>query len=549
MAVPTATLANFKIPQVANEPMKSYAPGSPERAALQAALKQLRVQAPLDIPCVVNGEEVRTGIVEKQVMPHEHKTVLCNYHNADEALVAKAIDGALAAKKNWANTPFSDRAAIFLKAADLISTKYRYKIMAATMLGQGKNAWQAEIDAAAELIDFFRFGVKYAEELYSVQPPQNSAFTWNRTEYRPLEGFVFAVSPFNFTAIGGNLAGAPVLMGNVCVWKPAPAATYASYVVYEILREAGLPAGVIQFIPGPAPEVVGQVLKHPEFAALHFTGSTHVFRKLWKDIGNNIENYKSYPRIVGETGGKNFHMVHKSANVKSVVLNTIRSAFEYQGQKCSACSRAYFPDNLWPEIKAGLLENHARIQQGPVDEFQNFMGPVINKFSFDKIKSYIDWAKSDKESEIIAGGTYDDSVGYYVQPTIIVTTNPKSKTMVEEIFGPVLTIYVYKAEEYEKTLELVATSSMYALTGSLFSQDRYATIVGANALRDAAGNFYINDKSTGAVVGQQPFGGGRASGTNDKAGSAAILSRFVSPRSIKESFVDLEEFIYPSNLV
>ncbi|KAG0234491.1 1-pyrroline-5-carboxylate dehydrogenase [Actinomortierella wolfii] len=549
MAVPTATLANFKIPQVANEPMKSYAPGSPERAALQAALKQLRAQAPLDIPCVVNGEEVRTGIVEKQVMPHEHKTVLCNYHNADEALVAKAIDGALAAKKNWANTPFSDRAAIFLKAADLISTKYRYKIMAATMLGQGKNAWQAEIDAAAELIDFFRFGVKYAEELYSVQPPQNSAFTWNRTEYRPLEGFVFAVSPFNFTAIGGNLAGAPVLMGNVCVWKPAPAATYASYVVYEILREAGLPAGVIQFIPGPAPEVVGQVLKHPEFAALHFTGSTHVFRKLWKDIGNNIENYKSYPRIVGETGGKNFHMVHKSANVKSVVLNTIRSAFEYQGQKCSACSRAYFPDNLWPEIKAGLLENHARIQQGPIDEFQNFMGPVINKFSFDKIKSYIDWAKSDKESEIIAGGTYDDSVGYYVQPTIIVTTNPKSKTMVEEIFGPVLTIYVYKAEEYEKTLELVATSSMYALTGSLFSQDRYATIVGANALRDAAGNFYINDKSTGAVVGQQPFGGGRASGTNDKAGSAAILSRFVSPRSIKESFVDLEEFIYPSNLV
>ncbi|KAG0315989.1 1-pyrroline-5-carboxylate dehydrogenase [Dissophora globulifera] len=548
MSVPTATLASFKIPAVTNEPMKSYAPGSADRANLEAALKQLRAQGPIEIPCVVNGEEVRTGIMEKQIMPHEHKTVLANYHNADEALVAKAIDGALAAKLDWENTPFNDRAAIFLKAADLAATKYRYKIMAATMLGQGKNAWQAEIDAAAEMIDFWRFGVKYAEELYAVQPPQNPSGTWNRTEYRPLEGFVFAVSPFNFTAIGGNLAGAPVLMGNVCVWKPAPAATYASYVVYEILKEAGLPAGVIQFIPGPAPEVVGQVLKHPEFAALHFTGSTHVFRKLWKDIGNNIENYKSYPRIVGETGGKNFHMVHKSANVATVVNNTIRSAFEYQGQKCSACSRCYVPDSLWPEIKKGLVETHSRVQVGPVDTFTNFMGAVINQISFDKIKSYIEWAKTDAESEIIAGGSYDDSVGYFVQPTIIVTTNPKSRTMTEEIFGPILTIYVYKADEYESTLELVNNSSMYALTGALFSQDRYATILGANKLRNAAGNFYINDKCTGAAVGQQPFGGGRASGTNDKAGSAAILSRFVSPRSIKEAFVDLDDFVYPSNL-
>ncbi|KAG0301067.1 1-pyrroline-5-carboxylate dehydrogenase [Dissophora globulifera] len=548
MSVPTATLASFKIPAVTNEPMKSYAPGSADRANLEAALKQLRAQGPIEIPCVVNGEEVRTGIMEKQIMPHEHKTVLANYHNADEALVAKAIDGALAAKLDWENTPFNDRAAIFLKAADLAATKYRYKIMAATMLGQGKNAWQAEIDAAAEMIDFWRFGVKYAEELYAVQPPQNPSGTWNRTEYRPLEGFVFAVSPFNFTAIGGNLAGAPVLMGNVCVWKPAPAATYASYVVYEILKEAGLPAGVIQFIPGPAPEVVGQVLKHPEFAALHFTGSTHVFRKLWKDIGNNIENYKSYPRIVGETGGKNFHMVHKSANVATVVNNTIRSAFEYQGQKCSACSRCYVPDSLWPEIKKGLVETHSRVQVGPVDTFTNFMGAVINQISFDKIKSYIEWAKADAESEIIAGGSYDDSVGYFVQPTIIVTTNPKSRTMTEEIFGPILTIYVYKADEYESTLELVNNSSAYALTGALFSQDRYATILGANKLRNAAGNFYINDKCTGAAVGQQPFGGGRASGTNDKAGSAAILSRFVSPRSIKEAFVDLDDFVYPSNL-
>ncbi|KAI8596436.1 delta-1-pyrroline-5-carboxylate dehydrogenase [Dissophora ornata] len=548
MSVPTATLASFKIPAVVNEPMKTYVAGSAERAGLEAAVKELRAQAPLDIPCIINGKEVRTGIMEKQVMPHEHKTVVCNYHNADEALVAKAIDGALAAKQDWENTPFSDRAAIFLKAADLASTKYRYKIMAATMLGQGKNAWQAEIDSAAEMIDFWRFGVKFAEELYSVQPPQNSAGTWNRTEYRPLEGFVFAVSPFNFTAIGGNLAGAPVLMGNVCVWKPAPAATYASYVVYQIMKEAGLPDGVIQFVPGPAPEVVAQVLKHPEFAALHFTGSTHVFRKLWKDIGNNIENYKSYPRIVGETGGKNFHMVHKTGNVKSVVNNTIRSSFEYQGQKCSACSRCYFPDTLWPEIKAGLIEAHSRIQVGGVEEFKNFMGPVINQFSFDKIKSYIEWAKTDAESEIIAGGSYDDSVGYFIQPTIIVTTNPMSRTMTEEIFGPVVTIYVYKADEYESTLDLVANSSAYALTGALFSQDRYATVLGANKLRNAAGNFYINDKCTGAVVGQQPFGGGRASGTNDKAGSAAILSRFVSPRSIKESFVDLEEFMYPSNL-
>ncbi|KAF9105677.1 1-pyrroline-5-carboxylate dehydrogenase [Mortierella sp. AM989] len=548
MSVPTANLATFKIPAITNEPMKTYAPGSPERTALQAALKELRAQVPLDVPCIVNGQEVRTGIVEKQVFPHEHKTVLCNYHNADEALVTKAIDGALAAKEDWENTPFNDRAAIFLKAADLVATKYRYKVMAATMLGQGKNAWQAEIDAAAEMADFWRFGVKFAEELYGVQPPQNSIGTWNRTEYRPLEGFVFAVSPFNFTAIGGNLAGAPVLMGNVCVWKPAPAATYAAYVTYEILREAGLPAGVIQFIPGPAPEVVGQVLKHPEFAALHFTGSTHVLRKLWKDIGNNIENYKSYPRIVGESGGKNFHMVHKTANVTSVVQNSIRAAFEYQGQKCSALSRAYFPDNLWPEIKAGLTKAHSRIEVGNVEDFKHFSGPVITQLSFDKIKGYIDWAKSDSESEIIAGGTYDDSKGYFIHPTIIVTTNPKSRTMTEEIFGPVMTIYVYKAEEYEKTLDLVATSSEYALTGSLFSQDRYATILGANKLRHAAGNFYINDKCTGAVVGQQPFGGGRASGTNDKAGSASVLSRFVSPRSIKESFIDLEDFIYPSNL-
>ncbi|ORX91655.1 1-pyrroline-5-carboxylate dehydrogenase [Basidiobolus meristosporus CBS 931.73] len=542
-----AQLATFKIPEINNEPMKNYAPGSEERTKLQAALKEMREQAPFEVPCFVNGEEIKTQSIEQQAISCDHKKTLCTYHNADSVTVAKAIDGALAVKETWEAYPFNDRIAIFLKAADLVATKYRYKINAATMLGQGKNAWQAEIDSACELADFLRFNCQYAEELYAQQPPKNATGIWNRSEYRALEGFVFAVSPFNFTAIGGNLVCAPALMGNVVVWKPAPAAVYSNYLIFEILREAGLPDGVIQFIPGPAPEVVAQVLKHPEFASLHFTGSTHVFKQLWKQIGNNIDIYKSYPRIVGETGGKNFHILHKSAEVKTTVCQSIRAAFEYQGQKCSALSRLYVPDNLWPEFKKTLIEEHAKITVGPVDEFSNFMTSVINQAAFDKIKSFIDWAKTSDVTETIAGGTYDDSEGYFIQPTILVTKDPKSKTMVEEIFGPVLTIYVYPADEYEQTLELINTTNSYGLTGAVFARDRQAVITATRILRNAAGNFYINDKCTGAVVGQQPFGGSRASGTNDKAGSINLLYRFVSSRSIKENFIPIEDWAYPSN--
>lgn len=483
--------------------------------------------------------------------PSEHKYVICNYHEADAALTKKAIEGALAAREQWEALPFNDRVAVFLKAADLLSTKYRYKMMAATMLGQGKNIWQAEIDAAAELCDFFRFNCKYAEEIYQQQPPKNAKGTWNRVEFRGLEGFVLAVTPFNFTAIAGNLPGAPALMGNVVVWKPSPSAVYSNYLVYQLLEEAGLPAGVIQFVPGPAEEICGTAIAHPDFASLHFTGSTHVFRMLWKQIGDNIHNYKSYPRIVGETGGKNYHMLHPDldqAALHHAALQTIRGAFEFQGQKCSATSRVYVPKSLSEEFISLLKQEHAKITQGPVHEFQHFTGPVINKVAFDKIKSYIDFAAQDAECEIIAGGKYDDSVGYYVQPTIVLTKNKFTKTLVEEIFGPVVTIYVYEDAEFEATCKLIGETTQYGLTGSLFARSRENIVKGANLLRHTAGNFYINDKSTGAVVGQQPFGGGRASGTNDKAGSFSLLLRFVSMRSIKENFVPIEDFIYPSNL-
>ncbi|KAI9143704.1 1-pyrroline-5-carboxylate dehydrogenase [Paraphysoderma sedebokerense] len=548
----TPQLGSFALPQIENEPLKNYGPGSPERAALQAALKEIQANAPYHIPVVINGEKSKTSSQSSQINPSDKKAVLCTYDEADSALLSKAIDGALKARAEWEAMPFADRSAIFLKAADLLAHKYRYKVMAATMLGQGKNIWQAEIDAAAELIDFWRFNCKYAEEIYSQQPPKNSTAVWNRTEYRGLEGFVLAVSPFNFTAIGGNLASAPALMvcpssGNVVVWKPAPAAILSNYFVYEILMEAGLPAGVIQWVPGDAPSIVGQCLKHPDFAGLHFTGSTAVFKKLWKDMAANVDIYKNYPRIVGETGGKNMHFVHSSANVDNVVKNTIRSAFEYQGQKCSACSRMYAPDNLWPAIKQGLIEQASRIKLGSVTDFSNFCTPVINQVAFDKIKSYIEFAKSSSEAEVISGGSYDDSKGFFVQPTIIVTTNPHFKSMQEEIFGPVLTIYVYEASKYEETLNLADKTSPYALTCALFATDRKAVIFGANKLRHTAGNFYINDKSTGAVVGQQPFGGSRASGTNDKAGAPMNLMKWVSARSIKENFLTCDEFLYPSN--
>ncbi|KAI8391050.1 1-pyrroline-5-carboxylate dehydrogenase [Radiomyces spectabilis] len=549
-AIQTPTLAHFKLPNIENEPMLNYAPGSTERQKLTEALKEMSAQGAVEVPVVINGEKIYTGNTAEQYNPSSHKTVVCKYHQADKALTQKAIDGALAARARWEALPFNDRVAVFLKAADLLSTKYRFKIMAATMLGQGKNIWQAEIDAAAELCDFWRFNCKYAEELYQQQPPKNAPGNWNRTEFRALEGFVLAVSPFNFTAIGGNLPSAPVLMGNVCLWKPSPSAVYSNYLVYELLVEAGLPAGVIQFIPGPAEEICGTAIDSPDFASLHFTGSTHVFRQLWKQIGNNIEKYKSYPRIVGETGGKNYHLGLPdldSAGIRHAAIQTIRGAFEFQGQKCSACSRVYFPKSKYDEFKSVLLAEHAKISQGPVEEFKHFMGPVINKFAFDKIKSFIDFAASSDDCKILAGGKYDDSKGYFIEPTIIETTNPFTKTMVEEIFGPVMTLYAYDDNKFEETCKLVGDTTQYALTGAIFGRERANIVEASNLLRNTAGNFYINDKCTGAVVGQQPFGGARASGTNDKAGSFALLGRFLSMRSVKENFVPIDAFIYPSN--
>ncbi|KDQ64108.1 hypothetical protein JAAARDRAFT_682954 [Jaapia argillacea MUCL 33604] len=545
----TPQLASFRVPLVENEPMRSYSLGSPDRAKLQAAIAEMEQSLPFEVPCIVNGKPVKTGKLAKQPIPADHAKYLCTYHEADQATVANAIDGALAAKAEWESMPWNDRAAIFLKAADLVSGKYRYKLLAATILGQGKNAWQAEIDAAAELTDFFRFGVKYVEELYAQQPPKNAAGAWNRVEYRPLEGFVLAVSPFNFTAIGGNLPGVPALVGNTVVWKPSPAATYSNYLVYQVLAEAGVPAGVIQFVPGPPPEVVAQCIDHPSFAALHFTGSTFVFKKLWKDIAANLDKYKGYPRIVGETGGKNFHFVHSSADVKNAVLQSIRGGFEYQGQKCSALSRLYVSSSLWSAgFKDQLLQEIAKIKVGAPQDFGNYMGPVIGRPAFDKITSYIKKAK-DAGGEILIGGTGDDSKGYFIQPTVILTKDPKSITMREEIFGPVITVYVYDDNKIDETLELIDTTTEYGLTGSIFANDRKALLHATNKLRNAAGNVYYNEKCTGAIVGQQPFGGGRASGTNDKAGSISIFYRFVSARSIKENFVNLEDFQYPSNLV
>lgn len=546
----TPQLAVFKVPIVDNEPMKSYGLGSTERKALEAALVQMESEAPFEVPCIVNGQHIKSGKTNKQLIPSDHANCLSIYHEADDSIVEAAINGALAAKQDWENLPWNDRAAIFLKAADLVSGKYRYKLLAATMLGQGKNVWQAEIDAAAELSDFFRFGVKFVEDLYSQQPSKNSPGAWNRVEYRALEGFVLAVTPFNFTAIGGNLVGVPALVGNVVVWKPSPAATYSNYIVYQILMEAGVPPGVIQFVPGPPAEVVAKAIASPNFAGLHFTGSTFVFRKLWKDIALNLDNYKGYPRIVGETGGKNFHVVHSSAEVQNAVIQCVRGAFEYQGQKCSALSRLYVSSSVWEAggFKARLLEEVAKIKQGKPHNFENFMGPVINKVAFDKILRYIQRAK-DAGGEVLIGGKGDDSIGFYVQPTVILTTDPKSVTMVEEIFGPVITVYVFEDVDYDKTLELVNSTSEYALTGSIFASDRKVLVHTTNKLRNAAGNIYYNEKCTGAVVGQQPFGGARASGTNDKAGSMSIFYRFVSARSIKENFVSLDEVRYPSNFV
>ncbi|KAJ5646867.1 hypothetical protein N7490_003239 [Penicillium lividum] len=545
------TYATFKVPQINNEPNKHYTPGSPDRKALEEALASVNKKAPFNIPLVVAGKEIKSSQTFTQSNPASHAP-LATYSNASKTDVDAAIKSALAARKSWAATPFAERASIFLKAADLISTKYRYEIMALTMQGQGKNAWQAEIDSAAELIDFFRFGVKYAEEVYAQQPVHHSPGVWNRLEYRPLEGFVYAISPFNFTAIGGNLAGAPALMGNVVLWKPSPSAIASNWLVHQILLEAGLPKDVIQFVPGDAEEVTSSVLDHPEFAALHFTGSTDVFRMLYGKISQGVADgkYRSYPRIVGETGGKNFHLIHKSADVRNAVVQTVRGAFEFQGQKCSATSRAYVASSIADEFATQLAAEVQQLKIGEPSDFTNFCGPVIHEGSFNKLAGVIDEAKNDPELELLAGGTYDSSKGWYISPTVYRTSNPDHPLLSRELFGPIIVIHSYNdatEADFLKICKKIDTTGTYGLTGSIFAQDREAIRVADDALRNAAGNFYINCKSTGAVVGQQPFGGGRASGTNDKAGSANLLSRFVSLRSIKEEFVPTYTVAYPSN--
>jgi len=532
------------LPPAYNEPLRDYAPGSEDAKQLYAACSKMRKECP-DIPCVVGGKEIRTGDVKKQLIPSDHKHVLCTFHQANEQVLKEAIQVSLDAKKLWDALPFADRAAIFLKAADLLAHKYRFECLAATMLGQSKTVWQAEIDAAAETIDFLRFNPKFAEEIYEQQPPQNSRGCWNRVEYRPLEGYVVAISPFNFTAIGANLPTAPAIMGNVVLWKPASTSILSNWVIFKVLKEAGLPDGVINFLPGSG-AVIGDILiNSPHFAGLHFTGSTGVFNGIMFKSAQNLNNnlYKGYPRIVGETGGKDFHFIHKSADLDNAVNQTVRAAFEYQGQKCSACSRAYVPDNLWPDFKKKLTSAISQLKPGQPDDFKTTFAAVIDKNSFNNIKNYIDEAKKSADCEII-GGEYDDSTGYFVHPTVIVCKNPKYRTMEEEIFGPVLSIYVYPADQYEETLRICDETSPYALTGSIFALDRYAVDTATRILRNSSGNFYINDKCTGAVVGQQPFGGARGSGTNDKAGSNLNLLRWVSARTIKENFVPLKHWSY-----
>jgi 1-pyrroline-5-carboxylate dehydrogenase len=534
----------FNVPTPHNEPVKSYAPGSPERKELQAKLKELRAKQ-VDVPMYIGSEEVRTGNKKPMSPPHDHQHILGYFHEGDASHVEQAINAALGAKYAWENMEWEQRAAIFLKAADLLAGPYRAKINAATMLGQSKNAFQAEIDAACEIIDFLRFNVKYMVEIYAQQPPVSGNGVWNRVEQRPLEGFVFALTPFNFTAIAGNLPTSAAMMGNTVVWKPAYTQIYSAQVLMEVFKEAGVPYGVINLIYVDGPTVGNIIFNHPDFAGIHFTGSTGVFQQIWKTIGENIYKYKSYPRIVGETGGKDFVIAHKSANPKAVAVGLSRGAFEFQGQKCSAASRAYIPSILWADVKEYLLEDLASMKMGPTEDFTNFINAVIDEKAFDKISNYISNAKKAEGVEIIAGGNFDKSKGYFIEPTVIVTKDPMYTTMCEEIFGPVLTIYVYQAEHFEEALELVDQTSPYALTGAIFSQDRYAIELATKKLRNAAGNFYINDKPTGAVVGQQPFGGARASGTNDKAGSMINLLRWVSPRTIKETFVSPVDFRYP----
>ncbi len=533
----------FNAPKAVNEPVKSYAPNSPEKAAVLATYK-LMWNSTIEVPLYIGSEEIKTGNTRNMTAPHDHQHVVGTYHLAEKSHIEKAISNCLEARTKWASMAWEQRAAIFLKAAELIAGPYRAKINAATMIAQSKNIFQAEIDASCELIDFLRYNVEFMTQIYADQPKSTSD-VWNRLEYRPLEGFVYAITPFNFTAIAANLPASAAMMGNVVIWKPSDSQVFSAKIIIDVFKEAGVPDGVINVVFGDALMITDTVLESRDFAGVHFTGSTHVFKDIWAKIGANIHHYKTYPRIVGETGGKDFVVAHPSANVKQVATGIVRGAFEFQGQKCSAASRAYVPQSMWSELKQQLITDVKSMKIGSPEDFGNFITAVIHEGSFDKLASYIDQAKKDEDAEIIVGGNYDKSVGFFIEPTIIVTTNPHYSTMETELFGPVITIFVYEDAQWEQTLKLVDTTSAYALTGAIFSQDRYAIEQATVALQNAAGNFYINDKPTGAVVGMQPFGGARASGTNDKAGSALNLLRWVSPRTIKETFVTPEDYRYP----
>ncbi len=535
-------IGRHRPPIARNEQVLTYAPGTPQRSRLKSELLTVAASR-VEIPVVINGERIRTGDLAALRVPHDHTLELGAFHRADEALAIKATAAALGARHSWSRTPHEDRMAIFLKAAQLLTGRHRARVNAVTMLSLGKTAYQAEIDAVCEMADFFRYNVQFMHEIYGMQP-ECAPNSWNRMEWRPLEGFVFAVTPFNFASIAGNLPTAPALMGNTVVWKPASSAVYPAWVILEVLEEAGLPPGVINFVPGSGAAVGEPILKHPELAGVHFTGSTNTFRRMWQTISDHIGPARYWPRIVGETGGKDFVFAHPTADLPALATALIRGAFEYQGQKCSAASRAYIPESLWPALRARLLDDLSRLRVGPVTDFTNFMTAVIDQKAFGTIRGYIEHARSEPACEILFGGGCDDSRGWYIEPTVILTKDPRSRTMVEEIFGPVLTIHVYPDADYEATLDLCNNTSPYGLTGAIFSRDRGAIAVADDRLRDAAGNFYINDKPTGAVVGKQPFGGARASGTNDKAGSLLNLLRWVSPRTIKETFDPPTEFTY-----
>ncbi|MGR3303264.1 MAG: L-glutamate gamma-semialdehyde dehydrogenase [Candidatus Scalindua sp.] len=538
------TNAKFNLCLPSNEPIKSYAPGTPERKDIKAKLKELKSRQ-IEIPIIIGGKEVKTGNLGKCVLPHDHGTVVGTYHKAGAKEVQEAIEVSLRARRQWAEMDWQDRASIFLRAADLLAGPWRSLLNAASMLCQSKNVFQAEVDAACEFIDFLRFNSFFAMKIYEQQPPISTAGTWNRLEYRPLEGFIFASTPFNFTSIAGNLPSAPAIMGNVALWKPASNATYSAYYLMKLFQEAGVPDGVINFIPGAGSEIGPIIMNSPDLAGIHFTGSTATFQNMWQTVGHNIKNYKSYPRIVGETGGKDFVFVHKDTRVKELGTALIRGAFEYQGQKCSAASRAYIPHSLWIDLKDFILEEMKTVKMGDVEDFSNLINAVIDEAAFSKITEYIEFIKDSNEAEIVCGGGYDSSKGYFIEPTIAVTTNPHFRTMEEEIFGPVLTVYIYEDDKFEETLHLCNETSPYGLTGAIFSRNREAIRMAEKILVNAAGNFYINDKPTGAVVGQQPFGGSRASGTNDKAGSFLNMIRWVTPRTIKETFVAPTDYRYP----